>query len=195
MSAEQPSVVVLAGPNGAGKSTAAPLLLRGAMGLTVFVNADVIAQGLAAYDPEGAALAAGRIMLARLHELAAQRQSFAFETTLAARSFAPWLRRLLTDGYHFHLAYLWLPSAEAAIERVAERVLTGGHDIPEDVVRRRYEGGLRNFHRIYQPLASSWAMYDNGHGSPPRLVAFGAAEEINIVDADIWRSSLAAAGS
>ena len=90
----RPSVVVLAGPNGAGKSTVAPALLQGALGIDEFVNADVIARGLSAFDPESAAIAAGRVMLARLHELAEQRVSFAFETTLASRSFALWLRRL-----------------------------------------------------------------------------------------------------
>src|ERR1044071_7909514 len=99
MSEPQPTVVILAGPNGAGKSTVAPALLRGALAVHEFVNADVIARGLSAFDPESVAIAAGRIMIARLRELARQRASFAFETTLASRSFAPWLRGLSSDGY------------------------------------------------------------------------------------------------
>jgi predicted ABC-type ATPase len=119
-------VIVLAGPNGAGKSTAAPYLLRGALGVTEFVNADVIAQGLSAFAPEAVAVAAGRIMLARLRELASKRVSFAFETTLASRSFAPWLASVVAGGYSFHLLYLWLPSADLAVSRVADRVRFGG---------------------------------------------------------------------
>jgi predicted ABC-type ATPase len=121
----RPSVVILAGPNGAGKSTAAPALLQGALAVNEFVNADVIARGLSAFDPDAAALAAGRVMLTRLRELAAQRTSFAFETTLASRTFAPWLRDLAASGYDVHLFFLWLSSADLAIARVADRVRNG----------------------------------------------------------------------
>ena len=104
----RPSIVILAGPNGAGKSTVAPALLHGALAVDEFVNADVIARGLSAFDPESVALTAGRVMLARLHELAEQRVSFAFETTLASRTFAPWLRDLKASGYAVHLFFLFL---------------------------------------------------------------------------------------
>lgn len=113
-----PSVIILAGPNGAGKTTAAPSLLRGTLGVVEFVNADLIAQGLAGFDPQRAALAAGRAMLARIDDLARQRASFAFETTLASRSFAPWLQNLIQTGYRFHLVFLWLPDADFAVDRV-----------------------------------------------------------------------------
>lgn len=128
MSDPSPIVVILAGPNGVGKSTAAPALLQGILAVNEFVNADVIARGLSAVDPDGAAIAAGRVMLARLRELAGQRVSFAFETTLASRTFAPWLRDLRASRYQIHLLFLWLPSAEFAVERVADRVRAGGHD-------------------------------------------------------------------
>lgn len=124
-SSSSPSVVVLAGPNGAGKSTAAPKLLRGALSVDEFVNADVIAKGLSAFDPNKVAFEAGKIMLTRLRALAAQRLSFAFETTLASRSFAPWLNTLLSDGYDFHILYLWLPNADTAVARVIERRTRG----------------------------------------------------------------------
>ena len=133
MSEPRPSVVILAGPNGAGKSTVAPALLHGALAVDEFVNADVIASGLSAFDPDSAAIAAGRVMLARIRELASQRVNFAFETTLASRSFAPWLRQLVTSGYSAHLVFLWLPSADFAVDRVAERVRTGGHNVPPRV--------------------------------------------------------------
>ncbi len=143
-----PIVVVLAGPNGAGKTTASEALLRDELAVFQFVNADAIARGLSGFEPERAAFAAGRVMLSRLDELAAQRADFAFETTLASRAFAPWLARRILDGYEFHLCFVWLPSAEMAITRVAARVKAGGHDIPAESIRRRYARGIRNLFEL-----------------------------------------------
>jgi len=183
------SLVVLAGPNGAGKSTAAPALLKGVLGVKEFVNADVIARGLSAFDAEGAAFAAGRVMLARLREVARQRVSFAFETTMASRSFAPWISGLVDTDYAFHLVFLWLPSAEFAIARVAERVRMGGHDVPADTVRRRYRAGLRNFFALYRPLAATWRVYDNSGAPPPRLIAAGqGADATRVPDRRTWEA-------
>src|SRR5258706_12840601 len=148
-----PSLVVIAGPNGSGKSTAAPALLSGVLGVSEFVNADVIAQGLSAFNPERAAIAAGRIMLARIKELAAARESFAFETTLASRTFAPWITGLLANGYSFHLIFLWLPSPELAVELVVLRAHEVGHHVLYQVIRRRYTKGLHTFFSLYQSLA------------------------------------------
>ncbi len=173
MSNSHPSVIVLAGPNGAGKSTAAPLLLKGKLAVTEFVNADVIAQGLSGFNPDAVSFSAGRIMLRRLRELAKEKASFAFETTLASRTFAPWLQRLVLAGYHFHLVYLWLPSVELALARVADRVRMGGHDVPELTVRRRHHSGLRNFFQIYQPMTTSWRVYDNSSAQQMELLAAG----------------------
>lgn len=172
MSELHPSVVILAGPNGAGKSTAAPALLQGTLAVNEFVNADVIAHDLSAGDPDSAAIAAGRVMLARLRELAGQRVSFAFETTLASRTFAPWLRDLRVSGYDVQLIFLWLPSADFAVERVADRVRSGGHNVAEETVRRRYLAGLRNFFNLYEPVASAWRLYDSSN-LVPRLIAEG----------------------
>ena len=182
----RPSLVILAGPNGAGKSTAAPSLLHGALGVDEFVNADVIARGLSAFDPESVAIAAGRIMLARLRELAAQRTDFAFETTLASRSFAPWLRDLATSGYDIHLVFLWLPSAEFALERVAERVRAGGHDVPVETVRRRCRSGMHNFFSLYEPLVTTWRLYDSS-GSEPRPIATRLeSQPVRVYDDGVW---------
>jgi predicted ABC-type ATPase len=188
MAPAMPNLVVLAGSNGAGKSTAAPVLLRGTLGVSEFVNADVIAQGLSAFDPDRVALAAGRIMLRRLQDLAGQGVSFAFETTLASRSFAPWIRELSQTGYRFHLMFLWLPSADFAVQRVAERVQQGGHNVPEATIRRRYHAGLSNFFRLYQPLAATWRMYDNSNHAGSRLIAAGQQTTVTqIRDAAIWQ--------
>jgi predicted ABC-type ATPase len=140
----RPSPVVLAGPNGSGKSTLAPRLLKGTLGVSEFVDADVIARGISGFDPERAVFAAGRVMLARVRALAEQRVSFGFETTLASRSFAPWIARLKRAGYEVHLVFLALPAADVAVRRVAERVRMGGHGVPEVTVRRRYRTGLQN---------------------------------------------------
>src|SRR5580658_714836 len=137
MVSHPPKVVLLAGPNGVGKSTSAEKLLLGTLKVQEFVNADTIAKGLSAFAPNRVALEAGRIMLARLKELAAQKADFAFETTLATRSYAPWLRKLKAAGYEIHLLFLWLPNADTAVARVADRVRFGGHGVPEATVRRR----------------------------------------------------------
>src|SRR5438105_9238006 len=131
MADNSPTVIVLAGPNGAGKTTASRTLLAETLRVMTFVNADVIAQGLAGFDPDSAAVEASRIMLERLHKLAEQRADFAFETTLAARSYAGWLKQLRDTGYTVHLCYFWLASADLAVARVAQRVRRGGHNIPE----------------------------------------------------------------
>jgi predicted ABC-type ATPase len=182
----RPSIVILAGPNGAGKSTVAPTLLHGALAVTEFVDADVIARGLSAFAPESVAFAAGRVMLARLRELVDQRVSFAFETTLASRSVAPWLRDLRVSGYEVHLIFLWLPSEEFALERVADRVRAGGHDVPAATVRRRYRAGLRNFFRLYEPLASTWRLYDSSSLEPKLIAARLEAQPLKVYDEHVW---------
>ncbi len=157
----QPRIIMICGPNGAGKSTSAPDLLQGGLGVDEFINADVIAHGLSAFRPEKAAIKAGRVMLSRLNELASQKLNFAFETTLAAKSFVSRLTELKSAGYYFSLCFFWLESPELAVDRVAARVASGGHNIPEDVIIRRYEAGLFNFFRFYMALADHWRFYDN----------------------------------
>jgi predicted ABC-type ATPase len=183
-----PRLVVLAGPNGAGKSTTAPSILRDALAVREFVNADTIAQGLSAFDVDAAAIRAGRIMLDRIHELARARADFAFETTLASRSFAPWIRELVRDGYQFSLVFIWLASPELAMARVAGRVRRGGHSVPEPIIRRRYARGMRNFFELYTPLAHRWHLLDNSGPWPLRRIAQGSGVgENRIEDAGTWK--------
>jgi predicted ABC-type ATPase len=184
-----PKVVVIAGPNGAGKSTTAPGVLRNALKVREFVNADTIAAGLSAFSPETVAFAAGRLMLDRVKVLAGERRDFAFETTLASRSFAPWLKELQTEGYTFHLVYLWLPTVELAVARVAERVRRGGHAVPEDIVRRRYDRSLENFFNLYSRFADSWVMLDNSIRYRPHVVAKRAiGRPVRIFNVNGWAS-------
>jgi predicted ABC-type ATPase len=164
-------VVLLAGPNGAGKSTIAERLLKGVLGVQEFLNADVIAQGLSTFRSEDAAVAAGRIMMERLRDLAAARRDFGVETTLAGRSHGRWLRELRTAGYRAQLFYMWLPSADLAVARVAQRVREGGHHVAEDVVRRRFAAGRRNLDTLYEDAVDGWHMYDNGFLTGPNLIA------------------------
>ncbi len=182
-----PSLIALAGPNGAGKSTAGPDLLKDTLGITEFVNADLIAQGLSPFAPDRAAVAAGRIMLERLRDLVRQRTTLAFETTLSGRAYARWIADLLETGYLFHVIFLWLPSPEQAIARVADRVRRGGHHIPDEVVHRRYHGGLRNFFRLYSPMATSWRLYDSSGERPQIIARGGATAELRIFDKPTWQ--------
>ena len=183
-----PLVVVLAGPNGAGKSTSAAHLLRRALAVDDFVNADTIAQGLSAYRPESAAVTAGRVMLDRLRFLGRERRDFGFETTLAGRGHARWLQNLRAAGYRAHLIFLALPAAELAVARVAGRVRQGGHDVPEAVVRRRFLAGLRNFFEVYRTVVDGWHMYDNSTVTGPRLIAHSAAgASTTMADQVAWR--------
>lgn len=187
MADRPPRVVVLAGPNGAGKSTGAARLLRGALAVEEFVNADTIAQGLSAYRPEAAAVAAARVMLDRLRFLARARRDFAFETTLAGRGHALRLRDLKGTGYRTHLVFLALPEADLAVARVAERVRQGGHDVPEEVIRRRHRAGLRNLFALYLRAVDSWQIYDNSSLAGPRRIASCAAGGPPVVaDATGW---------
>jgi predicted ABC-type ATPase len=187
MNETAPQVVVIAGPNGAGKTTLAPFLLRDTLGVLEYVNADPIAQGLSGFDPASVALQAGRVMLNRLHNLGEQRKTFAFETTLAAKHYAGWIKKLRHDGYDFQLMFLWLRSADLAVQRVRERVRAGGHDVAEQVIRRRYDAGLRNFSKLYQPLADTWAVYDNSALPSPMMIAQGGqGEGQSIIHADLW---------
>ena len=173
MSGIAPKAVVLCGPNGAGKSTSAARLLRGALKVDEFVNADTIAQGLSAFAQDRVAFQAGRIMRRRLRELAATGISFGFETTLASRSYAAWLKQLQAAGYEIHLLFLWLPTPEVAVARVADRVRLGGHDVPEATIRRRYAAGLANLRSIYMPLANSWKLIDNTLADRSPVIAAG----------------------
>ena len=187
-------VVVLGGPNGAGKTTSAGAVLAD-LGVTEFVNADVIEKEITTSEGGSQAFTAGRLMLDRIEELKARGESFAFETTFASRTFSPLLRRLVIADYQVHLIYVWLRDAETSIRRVARRVSLGGHDVPADTIRRKYERGLANFFALYRPLAHTWRVYDNS-GDAPMLVAEGRGDgSERIVRVDTWRAMQEMAGT
>lgn len=162
-------IVIIAGPNGAGKTTFAREFLPNEAGCPIFINADLIAAGLSPFNPELAAVKAGRLMLAEIADHSRHGASFAFETTLAGRTYARMIPLWQADGYHVKLFFLELPSAEMAIARVAERVRQGGHDVAEEVIRRRFAAGRNNFISLYRDIVDSWALYHNA-GDEPQLV-------------------------
>lgn len=182
----QPNLYIVAGANGAGKSTFARLFLPDYADCKEFVNADLIAAGLSPFNPESLALEAGRLMLARIEALAAAGADFGFETTLAGRSWLPLLARLRQAGYRLHLFFLWIPNPELAVSRVQERVRAGGHSIPEEVVRRRFGRGLRNFFRLYAPAVDAWLVIDHSK-KPPDLVAMGVEDQRFVFQRDLLR--------
>jgi len=180
-----PTIAVLGGINGAGKTTASKRILQDALAIPVFVNADAIARGLNAFDPESESVKAGRIMLDHMHDLVARGRSFAFETTLSARTYAPWLGRLREKGYIIHLFYYWLNSPDLAINRVAERVRAGGHHVPDETIRRRYSRSVHNFFNLYRPVVTTWQVRDNTHGRT-QLIACSNGYFDTIVDPSFY---------
>jgi predicted ABC-type ATPase len=179
-----PNVFCFGGPNGAGKTTLALKLLP-SLECREFVNADLIAKGLAPFALETAALQAGRLMVSRLDELVRSGASFGFESTLASCSTAAFLGRCRDSGYGVHLIYVWLRDVELHIARVAARVQAGGHDVPEDVIRRRYKTSLKNLNELVLPMCNSWRIYENASG--PHLIARGEKDDIEIIDAQLWQ--------
>jgi predicted ABC-type ATPase len=181
-----PSLYVIGGANGSGKTTLALTLLPRFLQVFEFVNADAIAAGLSPLNPESMAMQSGRLMLERLEALAGAGVDFAFETTLAARTFARFIESCKTRGYTISLIYLWLPSADLAVERVAKRVASGGHNIPVEVVRRRYERGLKNLTELYLPVADGWMIFDNSENTFQLIAKRLIFEDLVIYDSTIW---------
>ena len=168
-------IIIVAGPNGAGKTTFAREYLPQEADCPTFVNADLIAEGLSPFGPDVAAIRSGRVMLSEIRRHALAGRSFAFETTLSGRGYVRKIRRWRTDGYHVALLFLSLPSPEDAINRVAERVRQGGHDVPEHVIQRRFASGWTNFREVYGHEVDEWFLYDNS-GSVPVLIERGTKE-------------------
>lgn len=171
MSGEK-KIVIIAGPNGAGKTTFAREFLPKEADCPDFINVDLIAAGLSPFDPDRAALRAGRLMLQEIHRRVRRGESFAFETTLSSRIYARLIPIWRAAGYHVKLIFLSLPSEKLALSRVATRVAQGGHAVPDEVVRRRFDAGLRQFNEVYRPLVNSWLLLDNS-GQRPVVIETG----------------------
>jgi len=162
-------VIIFAGPNGAGKTTFARTFLPGEAGVPVFVNADLIAAGLSPFDPNAAAFRAGRMMLAEIDRHAAAGRSFAFETTLSGHTYLRRIDAWRAQGFMVKLIFLSLDSVEEAISRVTTRTRQGGHSVPPDVIRRRFDSGMRNFLNVYRRRVDYWQWFDNSKWQPRLL--------------------------
>ena len=165
-----PTLYILGGPNGVGKTTFADRYLPEEAKQLEFVNADLIARGLSPYDPEAVAIEAGKIALKRIRELIDQRISFTWETTMSGRTAVSWLRQARDSGYFLKTYFLWVRSPETTIERIRERVTEGGHNIEEEVSRRRFFKTIQNFFTIYRPLMHTWKLIEN-ESTGTRLLA------------------------
>jgi predicted ABC-type ATPase len=179
-------IFILGGPNGAGKTTAAEVLLPHKLRIQALLNADEIAREIAPGNVEAVAFEAGRRMIERMRELVRHGESYAFETTCAGKSHIRLLKECRSAGWRISLIYLWVPSPEYSIARVARRVSQGGHHIPDDVIRRRYHTGLWNMRHLYLPLADYATIYDN-RDRALRLIARCAPDSLlRVLDEEIW---------
>jgi len=175
------SLYIVAGPNGAGKTTFAREFLPNYVKCLEFVNADLIASGLSPFLPERAAIKAGRLMLKQIHYLSDRGTDFGFETTLSGKGYIRLLKDLKSRGYRIYLYFLWVDNVDIALERVADRVRRGGHNVPEKIVRRRFNRGLPNLFNLYRPLLDLWAIFDNSTDHPV-MIACEEDGDLEIID-------------
>ena len=169
------NLYIIAGCNGAGKTTASFTVLPEMLDCDEFINADEIARGLSPLNPDKAAIEAGRLMLSKIDKLIFHQKDFAFETTLSTKSYKNTIIKARQNGYQITLVFFWLDSSDLAIERVKTRVLEGGHNIPENIIIRRYYSGLRNLFKLYIPVCDYWMIFDNSK-TPSELIAEGYGE-------------------
>lgn len=179
------NIYIIAGPNGSGKTTFATLFLPDYAKCQNFINADLIAKGLAPFEPSSVAIKAGRLVLQQIQEFARRGIDFAFETTLSGKSYVNLFSELKTKGYALHLFFLWIPNPELAISRIKERVLDGGHYVPSRDVRRRFARGISNFFNLYRPLLDSWMLFDNSRAKPV-LIAKARNGHVEILDEKLF---------
>lgn len=176
-----PNVYIVAGPNGAGKTTFAREFLPNYVKCLEFANADLIAEGISPFSPEQAAIRAGRLMIEQIHLLANRSSDFGFETTLAGKSYVRLLADLKSKDYRIYLYFLWTDNVDIALERIADRVRRGGHNVPEKTVRRRFNRGLSNLFNIYRPLLDFWVIFDNSKDDPA-MIAYEEAGDLELID-------------
>ena len=179
------SVYIVAGPNGSGKTTFAKKFLPDYAHCKQFVNADLIAGGIAPFSPEGSAIQAGKLLLGQIRSFSRKGIDFGFETTLAGKSYRNLLADLRNEGYKLHLFFLWIPTLEMALSRIEDRVKRGGHSIPKPVVARRFGRGIRHLFELYRPLLDLWCLFDNS-GSFPHLIATGMASDLKVLDQPLF---------
>lgn len=179
------NIYIIAGSNGAGKTTFAIKFLPEYAKCPHFINADLIAKGLSPFEPQKAALKAGKLVLQQIREFSDRGICFGFETTLSGKSYVRFLKELKAKGYELHLFFLWIPSTELAIARIRDRVLEGGHNVPDIDVRRRFARSISNFFMLYKPLLTSWMLFNNS-GLKPALIAKGQNQNVEIINKELF---------
>jgi predicted ABC-type ATPase len=187
------TLTIIAGPNGVGKTTFARKFLPKYADCQNFINADLIAEGISPFSPEAAAVRAGRLVLGEIKFFARRRDTFAFETTLSGRGYLRLIRQLKKQGYKVHFFFLCVGTVDVALSRVKDRVLKGGHDVPEPVIRRRFSRSIGNFFRAYRRLADSWYLFDNS-GATPSVIAFERSGKLRIISGAQYRALIARYG-
>ncbi len=180
------NLYIISGCNGAGKTTASYTVLPEVLDCREFVNADEIARGLSPFNPESVAIDAGRLMLSRIEELLERDASFSIETTLATKSYVNLVRRAQAKGYEVRLLFFWLNSPNLALQRVAERVAMGGHNIPSEVIKRRYVAGINNLFHLFMHEVDYWEIYDNSEYPAVQIASGGRNEERVIMNSTIY---------
>lgn len=181
-----PNIYIIAGCNGAGKTTASFTILPEILKVKEFVNADAIAAGLSPFNVENVAFEAGRIMLQRIQQLMQEKEDFAFETTLSTRSYVSLIKQARANAYKITLLYFWLASPDFAKQRVAKRVRQGGHNIPDEVIERRYYRGMSNLLNLYAPVVDKWVVIDNMNAEP-EIIAKGSMKENSMIfNSELW---------
>lgn len=183
---ESKKLYIIAGCNGAGKTTASITILPEILQCKEFVNADEIAKGLSPFNPESVAIEAGKLMLQRIDFLVQGSESFAIETTLSTRSYTKLIERAKQNDFKVQLLFFWLPTPAHAVERVAQRVREGGHNIPLEVILRRYHAGIRNLFNIYMPIVDSWMLIEN-QNNPRIIVADGDLNEETVYNVELFK--------
>lgn len=187
----QKNLYIISGCNGAGKTTASYTVLPEILECREFVNADEIARGLSPFNAESVAIEAGKLMLLRIEELLKEDVTFAIETTLATRSYVNLVKRAQRQGYRVNLLYFWLSSPELAMKRVAERVSKGGHDIPEEIIRRRYTAGINNLFKLFVPVVDYWAVYDNSLADRAKIASGRLGQPVDIKNKELYDTIIA----
>ena len=187
------NVYIIAGPNGSGKTTFARKFLPDYAKCSNFINADLIASGLSPFSPGTVAIKAGKLVLEEIKGLSNKGADFAFETTLAGRSYIKFLKKLKEDSYSINIFFLWIPNTDLALNRIKDRVAEGGHDVPAIDVRRRFDRGLNNFFKYYKPLADTWLLFNNSD-VVPRLIAREKNGTTEVFDKELFNAITAHGG-
>jgi predicted ABC-type ATPase len=189
-----PKLYIIAGPNGAGKTTFAKEFLPNYAKCANFVNADLIALGLSPFSPSHVNIKAGKLLLTEIDNFIKSRVDFAFESTLAGKTYVNLIKEAKSKGYFIHIFFLWIPNIYLAKERIKQRVKQGGHHVPDEDVERRLDRSTKNFFGLYMPLANAWDIFDNS-GLKPALIVKSNEKGLQIFDKDLYQHWIKFGGS